>query len=129
MSGLWYFAGSEDSEHWFGALPDRDSAVSAGRDDYPEGFWVCFGEKMPHVLEPFDDDLDGVASAFENDNEDLFGEDGQGSPGEDWTDDQRRDLANMLNATFAQWAVKYGHHRAYMLDMKVAEFVGPELQS
>jgi hypothetical protein len=122
--GLWYYAGSEDAEHWFGALATRDEAIAAGKADHGQDpFWVCFGCKMKHALDVFDDDLDGVTCAFENANEDMFGEDGQGSPEEEWTDKQRKDLAARLNATFAAWAKEHGHDRAYMLDMRSAEQV------
>lgn len=120
----WYYAASEDAEHWYGAVATREEAIAAGRAEYPdEGFWVTAGTPMAHHLDVFDDDLDGVVCAFQNANEEMFGEDGQGDPENDWTDAQCKDLAARLNATFAQWARENRFDRAYMLDMAFGEHV------
>lgn len=121
---LWYYANSEDSEHWFGAKATREEAVAAGRAEYPgEPFWITAGTPMRHSLEPFDDDVDSVICAFQSANEELFGEDGQGDPETEWTDTACRDLAARLNATFAEWAREHRYDRAYMLDLAHGEQV------
>lgn len=123
---LWFYAGSEDAESWYGYKATREEAIKAGANEYPgEPFWLSSGAPMRHDLHVFDDDLDGVISTFQNRNEELFGEDGQGDPETDWTDTQCRDLAARLNATFAEWAHENGFDRAYMLDLKHGERIEP----
>lgn len=123
----WYYASSEDAEHWFGARATREEAIAAGRAEYPDqAFHITIGDKMMHQLDVFDNDLDSVVSAFQNTNEELFGEDGQGDPETEWSDAARRDLANRLNDTFAAWAREHGYDRAYMLDLRAGEMILPE---
>lgn len=122
----WYYAGSEDAEHWYAAGETREDAIEAGRVTYAgeqESFAISAGRPMRHHLAPFTDDVEGVASAFISANEELFGEDGQGMPEEEWSDEQCRDLAERLNATFAAWAKEHGHDKAYMLDLSAGEVV------
>ncbi len=122
----WYYAGSEDAEHWFVGGDTREAAIQAGRDHYDgeqEAFAISAGTPMRHQLDPFTDDVEGVINAFQNANEEMFGENGQGDPEVDWTDDQCRDLARRLNATFAEWAKDHGHDKAYMLDLSKGEIV------
>lgn len=124
----WYYAQHEDAEHWYGAKDTRDEAIEAGRLNYDgQPFWLCAGHAMAHNLDVFDDDVDGVISAFQRQNEELFGEDGQGDPETDWTDAQCRQLATRLNATFAAWAREQGFHRAYMIDFTSSEAIAEQV--
>ncbi|HEX8555244.1 MAG TPA: hypothetical protein VF695_11100 [Sphingomonas sp.] len=120
----WYYSKTDDAEHLFGAKATREEAIEAGRAEYlGEPFWLSAGHKMLHNLDPFDSDVYCVISAFQNANADLFGEDGQGDPETEWTDEQCADLATRLNVTFAEWARQHGHDRAYMLDITSTEQV------
>jgi hypothetical protein len=122
----WYYASHEDSECWWGAKSTREEAIEAGLGEYPdEPFWITAGTPMKYDLHVFDDDLEGVISTFQNRNEDLFGEDGQGDPETEWTNEQCRELATRLNATFADWAREHGFHKAYMLDLAAGEQITP----
>lgn len=121
---LWYHARHEDAEHWFGAKVTRDEAIEHGRAEYDgEPFFICSGQSMKHDLTIFDEDLDGVVCAFQNRNEELFGEDGQGDPENEWTDTNRRALVDRLNEAFANWARECGYDKAYFLDMQQHETI------
>ncbi len=121
---LWYHARHEDAEHWFGAKATRDEAIAHGRTEYDgEPFFICSGQPMKHDLTIFDEDLDSVVCAFQNRNEELFGEDGQGDPESEWSDVNRDTLVYRLNQTFAQWAEECGYDKAYFLDMQQHEAI------
>jgi hypothetical protein len=118
----WYYAGYEDAENWWIGGETREEAIAAGRQEYPEdSFWITCGSPMKHNLDVFYDDVHAVKCAFQNLNEDMFGEDDQGDPEAEWTQTQERDLARRLNETFAAWARENGHEKAYMLDLTPSE--------
>ena len=87
----WWYAEDRDAETWQGPNDSREKAISEGQGEYVgAAFWICEADKMSldysGIFDGYCDedlsaeeytlDLDHVYELFEEQNYDLWGEDG-----------------------------------------------------
>lgn len=123
----WYYASNSDAEYWFGGCDTRADAIEKGRA-WAEGesFWIGFGTTPLNRLHIFDEAVTPVILAFDEANEENYGEDGEGGPTH-WDEDACADLSRRLNAVFGTWAREHGYERGWILDVTDLAEVRPLL--
>lgn len=123
----WYFASEIDAEYWFGGSDTRAEAIEKGRFwAKGEAFWIGLGTASANKLDIFDTAVTPVTLAFDDANEENYGEDGEAGPNH-WDEDHCADLSRRLNAVFGAWAREHGYERGWMLDFTEQEEIRPIL--
>lgn len=119
----WFYAEAEDADGYHSAR-DRDDAIAKGIKMFGgQSFWICEGRRaLLHDDNLFD--ADGVLEAFEERNEEAWGEDG---PDATVTREMKRELEVMLESAFSAWRAKHKPYSAWALDeTRHAETINPE---
>jgi hypothetical protein len=96
----WYYAESDDAEHWHGPYDTKGEAVDAGVDHYEDdAFFVCEADKSvckpPHLL---------LIDHIIDQNDRCWGEDGCEH---EWTSEQEAELEAAVTAVIQDWLNKY----------------------
>ena len=123
----WYTATERDAELWFDGGDTREEAIAKGRTRYGTAtFWIGLASARGNRLDIFDEAVTPVTLAFDDANEENFGEDGEGGPNH-WGPEDCADLSRRLNVVFAAWAQEHGYERGWVLDFAEREEIRPVL--
>ena len=128
QEGLWYYASDPEAEYWLGGCETRDHAIDKGRAwAKGESFWIGLGTTPLNRLHIFDEAVTPVVLAFDDANEENYGEDGEGGPAH-WDENACADLSRRLNAVFGAWAGEHGYERGWILDVTELAEIRPILK-
>ena len=106
---LWYWGRGEEPECFYDGSATGDEAMAKARADSPEGgYSIVEADKTIPSTECFD--AGQVLEAFEEHNEECWGEDGAPTAA---TDAQRRELEHKLADCLGRWLKKHGLGKAY----------------
>ena len=118
----WWF--TQDEEHLHGSRPTREEAIAAGTHEYGgDPFLICqgghFRNQAPHI------DIDYLAEAFDDANNEYSGEDSDQGTAAEWSDESCRDLETMITAAFDAWLDKHDYRKAWAIDCGPYEKITP----